>query len=164
MERTKHFTVNKKTWNIYTDSSLGCTVWFRLHKPLWGPEAAGAEEVPDGARGRQLCVTRVKHHAEVFGDHCRLSAVLHLVKIHRNQIPFTRRQKCKRENIDTLKKKQFPNLQISRQGDVDLLPIGSDSVQEKRVVHGAVPCCLKSVERPEREKKTKRRHWSTCFF
>lgn len=56
-----------------------------IHKsvPLRGPEAARAEEVPDGARGRQLRVTGIKHHAEIFGDHCWLSAVLHLVQIYR---------------------------------------------------------------------------------
>lgn len=63
--------------------------------PLGGPEAAGAEQVSDGARGRQLCVTGVKHHAEIFGDHCWLSAVLHLVKMYRKEKkqhlnPFTR--------------------------------------------------------------------------
>lgn len=51
--------------------------------PLRGPEAASAKEVSDGAGGWQLRVTGVKHHAEIFGDHCWLSAVLHLVKIYR---------------------------------------------------------------------------------
>lgn len=40
----------------------------------------------------------------------------------------------------------FYYLQISREGDVDLLPVGSDPVQQQRVVHGTVPRCLKSVE------------------
>lgn len=52
--------------------------------PLRGPEAAGAEEVSDGARGGKLGVTGVKHHAEIFGDHCGLSAVLHLVKQYKS--------------------------------------------------------------------------------
>lgn len=50
--------------------------------PLRRPEAARAEEIPDGARGWQLCVAGVKHHAEIFGDHRWLGAVLHLVKTH----------------------------------------------------------------------------------
>jgi len=37
-------------------------------------------------------------------------------------------------------------LYIGREGEVDLLPVGSDSVQKQRVVHGAVPRCLKPVE------------------
>lgn len=37
-------------------------------------------------------------------------------------------------------------LQISRQGDVDLLPVRSDSVQKEGVVHGAVPGCVEAVE------------------
>lgn len=49
--------------------------------PLRGSEAAGAEEVSDGARGWKLHVSRIKHHAEIFGDNCRLSAVFHLVLI-----------------------------------------------------------------------------------
>lgn len=47
--------------------------------PLRGSEAAGAEEVSDGAGGRQLGVAGIKHHAEIFGDHRWLGAVLHLV-------------------------------------------------------------------------------------
>lgn len=54
--------------------------------PLRGPEAAGAEEVSDGAGCRQLCITGVKHHAEVFGDNCRLSTVLHLAQIYKTLI------------------------------------------------------------------------------
>lgn len=48
--------------------------------PLRWAEAAGAEEVPDGTRSRQLCIAGVEHHAEVFGDDCWLGAVLHLGK------------------------------------------------------------------------------------
>lgn len=40
-------------------------------------------------------------------------------------------------------------LQVGREGHVDLLPVRRDSVQEQRVVHGAVPGCLEAVEGPE---------------
>lgn len=50
--------------------------------PLRRPEAACAEKIPDGARGWQLCVAGIKHHAEIFGDHRWLGAVLHLIKTH----------------------------------------------------------------------------------
>lgn len=55
-----------------------------FHKavPLRGPEAACTEEVPDGTGSRQLGIPGIKHHAEIFGDHCWLSAVLHLIKRH----------------------------------------------------------------------------------
>lgn len=56
--------------------------------PLRGPEAARAEEIPDGARRRQLCIAGIKHHAEIFGDDCWLGAVLHLVKTHMTTSAF----------------------------------------------------------------------------
>lgn len=54
-----------------------------LYVPLRGPEAARAEEIPDGARRWQLCIAGIKHHAEIFGDDRWLGAVLHLVKTQR---------------------------------------------------------------------------------
>lgn len=41
------------------------------------------------------------------------------------------------------------DLQISRQGHVDLLSIWSDAVEQEGVVQRAVPHCLKAVESPE---------------
>lgn len=41
------------------------------------------------------------------------------------------------------------DLQICRQGHVDLLSIWSDSVEQEGVVQGAVPHCLETVESPE---------------
>lgn len=43
----------------------------------------------------------------------------------------------------------MPDLQICRQGHVDLLSIRSDSVEQEGVVQGAVPHCLEAVESPE---------------
>lgn len=48
------------------------------HSPIWCPQASGAKEVPDGTGGGQLCISGVKHHADVFGDNGRLGAVFHL--------------------------------------------------------------------------------------
>lgn len=44
-------------------------------------------------------------------------------------------------------------LQISREGDVDLLSIRGDPVQKQRVVHGTVPSCVESVESSTVSKK-----------
>lgn len=59
-----------------------------LYIPLRWPEAACAEEIPDGARGWQLRIARIKHHAEIFGDHRWLGAVLHLIKTHCTSTPL----------------------------------------------------------------------------
>lgn len=40
-------------------------------------------------------------------------------------------------------------LEIGGEGHVDLLPVRSDSVQQQRVVHGAVPGGLEAIEGPE---------------
>lgn len=50
----------------------------RVRVPLRSPQAAAAEEVADGAGGRELGVAGVENHAEIFGDDGGLGAVLHL--------------------------------------------------------------------------------------
>lgn len=63
------------------------------------------------------------------------------------------------------------DLQIRRQGHVDLLSIRSHSVQEEGVVQGAVPHCLEAVESPKVENRKMFSHQHTyseinlhCFF
>jgi len=52
--------------------------------------------------------------------------------------------------ITLLWKKSFPHLKIGREGDVNFLSIWSDTVQQKGVVHGAIPCYLKAIKCPEK--------------
>lgn len=46
---------------------------------------------------------------------------------------------------------RVPCLDVSREGHVDLLPVGGDPVQQQSVVHGAVPRGLELVEGPARK-------------
>lgn len=45
------------------------------------------------------------------------------------------------------------DLQVRRQGHVDLLSIRSDSVEQEGVVQRAVPHSLKTIEGPERKEE-----------
>lgn len=60
---------------------------------------------------------------------------------------------CKTSGHMDRSHKRAHDLQIGREGDVDLLSVGGDPVQKQRVVHGAVPRCLKAVEGPAARQK-----------
>lgn len=56
------------------------------------------------------------------------------------------------------------DLQIRRQGHVDLLSIWSDSIEQKGVVQRAVPHRLKTIESPEGENQSLQLIDSCCFL
>ena len=48
------------------------------NSPICCSQASGTKKVSDWAGGWELCVSGVKHHADIFGYDCGLGAVLHL--------------------------------------------------------------------------------------
>lgn len=76
------YTVSRrKKTHLSTEENPGgtCSPPFEVRNlPISCSQASSAKKVSDGAGGWELCVPRVKHHADIFGYNCRLGAALHL--------------------------------------------------------------------------------------
>lgn len=109
------------------------------------------KQVPEGARRRDLGVSGVENHADVFGDDGGLDAVVqlrerrHKGSTHQDDFDFSGKAEARGAAGKT-------DLQVCRQSHVNLLPVRSDSVEQEGVVQRAVPHRLKAVEGPGWEK------------
>lgn len=125
---SSHTVSRKRNTELFINGEDAGATWGSLQFEVWSspvgrPQASSAKKVSDRAGGWELCVSRVKHHADIFGDNCGLGAVLHLRLIKEEVNP----RNNSHINPDT-RESTVLYLQVGREGHVDLLPVWSDSV------------------------------------